>query len=386
MYTWAEYGMQKPLARDFLESGKQLYNEPFRGVTVSGEPEPGLYQLRDESAPTKAMVEAAISLLAEADSANITESLRFPLEAREWRCWLNPEFYFAQHGVRLEETSESVRGAVEGLIRASLSERGFRDVQSICRVNRFLGDLVGASNLMNEHSYNIILFGEPSLYEPWGWSLWGHHLTFCVLVIGGQMVISPVFRGCEPNIIDVGNFAGTEMFAEDMHLATQMIQTLSESERESVILFDSLEHPNLSEGLPHPADGRNLAGAYQDNRIIPYAGGNIGTFSAEAQRAILALVSKFIDFLPEGPHATRMADVTKHLQQTWLLWMGGIEASDVFHFRIHNPVIMCEFDHECGMYLTNREPRQFHVHTVVRTPNGNDYGKELIRLWKCSKA
>lgn len=299
---------------------------------------------------------------------------------------MNPEFYFAQHGVRLEETSQGVRDAVMSLIKASLSVRGFHDVQSAFRMNRFLGDLVGASNLMNEHSYNIVLFGEPSLHKPWGWSLWGHHLTLCILVIGGQMVISPVFRGCEPNIIDVGDFAGTQMFTEEMHLAVQMMHTLSESEKASVILFDSLEHPNLPEGLPHPADGRNLAGAYQDNRIIPYAGANVGTFSPGAQRAVLRLISKFIDFLPEGPHTAKIADVKQHIQQTWLLWMGGTEASDVFHFRIHSPVIICEFDHECGMYLTNKKPGQFHVHTVVRTPNGNDYGKELIRLWKSSNA
>ena len=32
------------------------------------------------------------------------------------------------------------------------------------------------------------------------------------------------------------------------------------------------------------------------------------------------------------------------------------------------------------MFLTNAEPAKFHVHTIVRTPNGNDYGIDLLRL------
>jgi hypothetical protein len=31
------------------------------------------------------------------------------------------------------------------------------------------------------------------------------------------------------------------------------------------------------------------------------------------------------------------------------------------------------------VFLTNPEPARFHVHTIVRTPNGNDYGIDLLR-------
>ena len=33
-----------------------------------------------------------------------------------------------------------------------------------------------------------------------------------------------------------------------------------------------------------------------------------------------------------------------------------------------------------GVFLTNAEPAKFHVHTIVRTPNGNDYGIDLLRM------
>jgi Protein of unknown function (DUF3500) len=40
---------------------------------------------------------------------------------------------------------------------------------------------------------------------------------------------------------------------------------------------------------------------------------------------------------------------------------------------------MTEFDHHSGVLLSNAEPRQFHIHTIVRTPNGNDYSADLLR-------
>jgi hypothetical protein len=42
-----------------------------------------------------------------------------------------------------------------------------------------------------------------------------------------------------------------------------------------------------------------------------------------------------------------------------------------------------EFDHQAPVGLTHLYPRgvpyREHVHSTVRTPNGNDYGKDLLR-------
>ncbi len=46
---------------------------------------------------------------------------------------------------------------------------------------------------------------------------------------------------------------------------------------------------------------------------------------------------------------------------------------------MHSPVILIEFDHQPGVALDNDTPSRNHIHTVVRTPNGNDYGKDLLR-------
>jgi hypothetical protein len=47
-------------------------------------------------------------------------------------------------------------------------------------------------------------------------------------------------------------------------------------------------------------------------------------------------------------------------------------------------VVLIEFDHQrpanlAGYAKDRRVPTQQHIHCVVRTPNGNDYGKDLLR-------
>lgn len=382
VYSWAEWGMSQSFVKELWEGWQKLYQEPFRGITTDGEVKPNLFHLRAENAPIRAMQEAAQSLVAVVGKSSLTDKMRYPVEADEWRRWMNPEFYFAKCGIRMDEQPKVVTAAILRLIKTSLSPRGYRKTVDCMRINGFLGDLVGAPHLMNEGSYNFILFGEPSATGPWGWSLWGHHLSLCCFALEDQMVISPVFFGCEPNQIDTGEHAGTEVFSLEMQLAVRLMQSLPEECRKAAVIYDQLDHPDMPNGFPHPADGRNLAGAYEDNRVIPYSGVQVSAFPDASKDILLQLIESFIDFLPEGSLTAKMADVRAHLDNTWLMWMGKYTDNDPFHFRINSPILICEFDHECGMYLSNSEPGRFHVHTVVRTPNGNDYGKALLRQWK----
>jgi hypothetical protein len=69
----------------------------------------------------------------------------------------------------------------------------------------------------------------------------------------------------------------------------------------------------------------------------------------------------------------------RHISGTHFSWIGSSGPTDPFYYRIHSPVILIEFDHHSGVALDNALPEKFHVHTLVRTPNGNDYGKDLLR-------
>ena len=82
----------------------------------------------------------------------------------------------------------------------------------------------------------------------------------------------------------------------------------------------------------------------------------------------------------DGHAAVKMTEVIQHLDETYFAWVGGTSAESVFYYRIHSPVVLIEFDHQRPIGLARSpEPTRQHIHTVIRTPNGNDYGKDLLR-------
>jgi hypothetical protein len=354
-------------------------NLSFRGITTNESVVDGLLELGgDEGAPTTQSVRAATVLLASL-SDDQRNSLCHPLDSKVWRAWMNPEFYVNQFGLRLEELDESTRGFVHDLLRAGTSDSGYRKIVDTMRVNGFLGEVVGLPKLLNENSYNLNIFGTPSATEPWGWNLYGHHLCLSTLFIGGQQVFAPVFFGAEPNEIDDGPYAGTTLFREQEVAGVELMAALSPEQREQAVLYTRKRDPAMPEGRVHPGDELHLGGAFQDNRVIPYEGLPIGDASPTVVELVVGLVEKFLDYQPPGPRAARIADVRRHLDQTHLCWIGGTSLGDTFYYRIQSPVIMVEFDHHAGIFLANPEPEHFHIHTVVRFPNANDYGVDLVR-------
>jgi hypothetical protein len=80
-----------------------------------------------------------------------------------------------------------------------------------------------------------------------------------------------------------------------------------------------------------------------------------------------------------GHAEIRMEEVRRHLGETHFAWMGGFGEDSAFYYRVHSPVILVEFDHQRGIVFDSDAPSRTHIHTVVRTPNGNDYGRDLLR-------
>jgi hypothetical protein len=242
--------------------------------------------------------------------------------------------------------------------------------------------VVDLETVLNEFSYNIALYGEPDLRAPWGWQLYGHHCAVNCLVVEGRMQLSPVFLGAEPNEIDAGPHAGVESFTERIELGTALMAALPEQQRRAATVYQQMVDPAMPPGRVHPGDERHLAGAFQDNRTIPFEGIRVTDMPAEAQRLVMAVAEVFTRLLPTGPRAARLREIEEHLDETWFSWIGGHRPGDVFYYRLQSPVIIAELDHHGGVFLDYDTPQPFHIHTVLRTPHGNDYGRAWVRQWQ----
>jgi hypothetical protein len=375
----AEARRQSPRAQEFFAQWEKQLAEPFKGITTDGKALPGLYKLEPNGAPVRAMTDAAQALLSLLTEAQRKASC-FPADSKTWRRWQNTENFFEDYGLRLEEIPDSQREAALAILRASMSAKGFQMSRDVMRLNRFLGDLVGGPAILGEWSYNFCLFGTPSLSEPWGWQLFGHHLSLNCMVIGGQMVLTPTFWGAEPSHADVGPFAGTTLFEDEERAGLTLMRSFSPEQQRQAIVAHSMVGGDLRPGRRHFADNLHLGGAHQDNRVIPYEGIAAADMSGAQRRNLLDLIGRYIAPLPPEPEQQRMAEIEQHLGETHFCWIGGFAEDSTFYYRVQSPVVLIEFDHHIGVFLTNTEPAKFHVHTIVRTPNGNDYGLDLLRL------
>ena len=212
--------------------------------------------------------------------------------------------------------------------------------------------------------------GEPSAKDPWGWQVDGHHLIINYFVLGDQVVMTPTFVGSEPVIAKSGKYEGTVIMQTEQNKGLAFVNSLNEVERKKAIIEVSKTGNN------------NIGEAFKDNVVLAYAGVPASELSPKHQTQLLDLVKEYVDNMDNGHARVKMDEVRKHIRDTHFAWIGGTEPDVVFYYRIHSPVILIEFDHQLPVGLPNmdrKKPAREHIHAVVRTPNGNDYGKDLLR-------
>ncbi len=362
------------------KAGVEKYlSTPLKGVTTDGNVVPGLFALRSESAPTREILKATLALLAQL-SQEQKEMVCLPLESRERELWQNSIARYERFGLRLDEVSEGLRQTAMAVVRASLSAAGYQKARNLMKLNAFLGELVGAPLLLGEWSYQLHIYGEPSMVEPWGWQISGHHLIITCFVLGDQMTLTPTFMGAEPSHADAGKYAGIAAFEDEERLGLQFARNLSAEQKRKAIFSDSLLPDRLPPGRHQGVDGLILSARQKNNAIIPYEGVRGTELAPQQRQALLDLTQCYLSTLPPGSLAARMNDVERDFAATHFCWAGGLDEDSPFYYRIQSPVVMIEFDHQSGVVLNNPEPKKFHVHTIVRTPNGNDFGMDLLRL------
>jgi hypothetical protein len=343
--------------------------EPFRGVTANGELVYGLFPVQSTGVSTGPVVSAARDFL-DALTDEQRAKTRFPVDDPEWRKWMNQHFYLRQ-GVAFLEMDETQREAAIELLKASLSAKGLQLTRDIMRLNYTLGEL--NDNNFEEYGewlYWITLMGEPSSTEPWGWQLDGHHAIVNYFVLGDQVVMSPVFVGSEPAVAEGGKYAGTAILKEEQDQGLAMLRGLNDAQRHMAVIEVSKDGNN------------NVAEAFSDNIDLDYIGIPGALMSAEQRAKLMGLIGLYVGNLRDEHAVIRMDEVEKHLDDTYFAWIGGSEDDSVYYYRIFSPVILIEFDHQSPANLRHMyppEPSRQHIHAILRTPNGNDYGKDLLR-------
>jgi Protein of unknown function (DUF3500) len=268
--------------------------------------------------------------------------------------------------VLVEEMTARQRRLVDALLELSLSPHGSRMVREIRDTSALIGTGTGLFKDFGADLYWLSIIGDPSQPGLWGFQLDGHHVNVNWVAVGDQLVMTPTFLGAEPTVVRNGPHRGIRLFQDEFADACALFGTLSEAQREGAIVADELM-PEL------------FAGPFRDNLEIGYAGIPVAEMTELQRDLLLKVVSDFTGLLPPGHGVLRLREIAGYLDETFLAWIGAPSGDPPFYFRVHGPVALIEYEHIFGVGLEGDEHSPRHVHTVVRTPNGNDYGRDLIR-------
>ena len=360
-----------------LEANAAALAAPMRGVTTDGNARAGLIPRRTTGVATGPIVEAAQAFAQHVGAERLAQ-MTFPIDSPEWRTWFNVHMNFYRHGVMLEDLDQAGRDAFCRLMRATMSARGFHQARDIMRLNGLLGEVTGSADEFGEWPYFVSFFGAPSADAPWGWQLDGHHLAVNCVIAGDELVLTPTFMGSEPCHASSGPLAGIRVMDVEERAGLDLIRSLDAPQRADAVLYPSIMSADIPRHLQHFIDGRMQAGAFKDNAVLPYLGVHAAGFT-DAQRGLLRdTIGAYVGWANDRHAAVRMLDVDAHLDETWFSWMGGTGPTDPFYYRVHSPVVLIEFDHHPGVAFDNPDPTHHHIHSIVRTPNGGDYGVDLL--------
>jgi len=357
--------------RRFAENEVKALAETFRGVATSSGIVEGLFSIQPSGASTEPIRREAHDFLATLSEPQQIRTM-FAVDDPEWRRWSNVDNgIYVRQGVSLEEMTAAQRDAAWDLLGASLSPRGVDLSRNIMKTDQTLRELNDDTLSYGEEKYFITMMGLPSPNEPWGWQLDGHHLVINYFVLGDQVVMSPVFLGGEPVVADSGKYSGNAVLQEEQDRGLALLRSLSDAQRNAAILYRDKTINNI------------MAEANKDNVTIDYAGVRVSDLTTAHQQQLLQLVDLFVSNMRDAHAHVRMDEVEAHLDETYFAWIGGTADDAVFYYRVHSPVILIEFDHQRPVGTRHLrpadEPTRQHIHVVMRTPNGNDYGKDLLR-------
>ncbi|MFB8775598.1 DUF3500 domain-containing protein [Streptomyces broussonetiae] len=378
--------------------GQTIAYDDFVGVTTDGTVVDDLYAVHSTGVSTTPVVRAAQAFLDSLTGDQRSATL-FDVDADQWLDWTNVDSN-DREGVALRDLTEKQYALGMKLLKAALSARGLKQANGIRKINHFLGEYSGdTSKALNEDAYWFTVMGTPSATDPWGFQFEGHHLVVNYFVLGTQVVMTPTFMGSEPTKITYDG-VDYDLFREETVAGLKFLRSLTSTQ--------------LAAALSDQAKGGSdlIAGAGQDNAVIPYKGVKGSDLTHRQQQLLLDLAEVYVGYQDTGHARVRMREIEKHLDDTHFLWIGEHEDDSAFYYRIHSPVVLIEYDAQSPLAYHEGEdgtsasatasaaptgapsgspgtgggpgpqgdPTQQHIHTVIRTPNGNDYGVDLLRL------
>jgi hypothetical protein len=264
-------------------------------------------------------------------------------ERQRWH-WTTPRG-FPRNGLPLREMSPEQRELALALLRASVSEAGYKKALDIISLQNELGN--------DPELYYVTVFGTPGTGEPWGWRFEGHHLSRHFTLMGDQVVMTPFFLGSWPTITD----AGFRAMPREEDAARELVISLDEGKRGVAIFQVETLTNHVTQNQPYVSQ-------------LDPVGLPMSELNPDQQKLVLEIVQTYLNTMP-GDIATPIFERIRSagLEQVRFGWAGSLEQYQPQYYRLQGPTFLLEFD--------NSRNRGTHIHSVWRDFE-QDFGSHLV--------
>jgi hypothetical protein len=337
-----------------------------------------------QSPPAETTRLAAPSALSEAAAADATrraalafrdslgpelaKQATFALDHAERRAWSNlPAAMFPREGVSFGQMTDEQRRQAHALLQTPLSTQGYLKVAGIMRIDEILKSTSPAMrdgrSMFGQDLYWLGLFGDLEA-GPWGLQLDGHHLALNFTLVGGEVSVTPMFKGSDPAEVRTGLDAGWYPLAGEDRRGRALWESLDAAQRAVALLpgatpRDVIAGPTRTD----PISALEVQG-------LPYS-----AMSPTQQALLLRLLGEWIGDLDPDLAAVQMARVREGgLEALHFAW-SGVEEGQPYYYRVHGPTLLIELDNNFAPGRGGGAVN--HIHSVWRDP-ARDYGEDLL--------
>ncbi len=264
-------------------------------------------------------------------------------------------------GLALHEMDESQKQLAMSLLKATLSDQGFRKASGVLSLEAILREVEGlpaTNGYRDPQKYYLSFFGTPSSKKLWGWRIEGHHISLNVSSDNGKIVATtPSFFGANPAVVTRGN-RHIQLLKEETDLGFALVNSLTE---------DQLRIARFSErALPEIVSGNDRKAKKLEPAGIPFK-----DLSSSQKESFLKLLDVFVlnyEFGFSSRLMTKIKDAG--VDNLSFAWAGSVQPGKGHYYRIQGPMLLIEYD--------NTQNNANHVHTAVRDLT-NDFAEDILR-------
>jgi hypothetical protein len=267
-----------------------------------------------------------------------------------------------RNGIRLRDLNETQRQKAFVLLRASLSEQGYKKATEIIELENILREVEGreASDTYRDPlNYSFTIFGTPSSSIPWGWRLEGHHITLNFSSVNSSLASStPSFFGSNPAIVPRGVEKGKQILKMETELGFALINSLSP---------DQLKKARFSDTAPSDIITSNDRYAKQ----LSPKGLAYGEMDGTQKKQFMELLDVYVKNYAFGFSSKFLDKIEKAgIENLSFAWAGSLKPGAGHYYRIQGPMLLIEYD--------NTQNNANHVHSIVRDLT-NDFAEDILK-------